>query len=260
MSTRSLPSTQQWLTTTASVARDDDAAAVIRGREVLRTLATWIILSAVVGVLTWWIVSQLWPGWQSANEPALLIAAEVYASLPIAMLLNLGGWSGMRDGLAFRFTSWRDIGLAIGVWLITLAGSTVVFVLLSPVLGSPQKVVETLVSNGTDVTRFPTATTADLVLSLVRALLLAGLSEELLYRGLLFGWLRGHLSKNPVILVTAVLFGLQHYYPPIMVLAFLYGLAAGWIRARTGSTLNTFVMHVLSDGLLLMIALLRVAA
>jgi hypothetical protein len=32
-----------------------------------------------------------------------------------------------------------------------------------------------------------------------------------------------------------------------MIVAFLYALGAGWIRARTGSTLNTLVMHVLSS-------------
>jgi membrane protease YdiL (CAAX protease family) len=42
-----------------------------------------------------------------------------------------------------------------------------------------------------------------------------------------------------------------------MVAAFLYGLAAGFIRMRTGSTLNTFVMHVLTDGLLLAVAIFR---
>jgi hypothetical protein len=35
-------------------------------------------------------------------------------------------------------------------------------------------------------------------------------------------------------------------------------VGAGWIRARTGSTLNTLVMHVLSDSLLLVLALVTI--
>jgi membrane protease YdiL (CAAX protease family) len=229
----------------------------ISGKELLRTLGTWIILAGVIGIATWVIVALIAPAWQSANEPALLIVAEVYASLPIAALLNLGGWKGVRDRLGFRFTSWRDIGLAIVVWILTFAGSACIYVLLAPILGSPQQVLDTLLSSGTDVMRFPTATPADLVLILVRALFLAGLAEELLYRGLLFGWLGRYLSVGLVAIVTAVVFGLQHYYPTVMVIAFVYGLAAGFIRARTGSTLNTLVMHVLSDGLLLAVAVLR---
>ena len=235
-----------------------ELARSIGGVELLRTLGAWIVLAGVVGVTTWWIVSQFAPGWQSGNEPALLIAAEVYVSLPIAMLLNLGGWQGLRQRLGFRFTSWRDIGLAIAVWILTIAGSALVYVLLAPVLGSPQYVLDTLVSSGTDVTRLPTATPVDLVLILIRALFLAGLAEELLYRGLLFGWLGRYLSVGGTRVVTAVLFGLQHYYPTVVVVAFLYGLAAGFIRARTGSTLNTFVMHGLTDALLLSVAVFRV--
>ena len=230
----------------------------IRGAEVLRTLGTWIILASVLGFVTWWLVSQLAPSWQSANEPALLIVAEVYAALPLAMLLNLGGWSGVRDRLGLHFTSWRDIGLSLGVWFVAFAMSAVVYVLATPLLGPPQQVLDSLLHIGTDITRFPTATPVDLILILVRAIFLAGLAEELLYRGLLFGWLGSHLSDGPVIAITSALFALQHFYPALMIVAFLYAVGAGWIRARTGSTLNTLVMHVLSDSLLIVLALVMI--
>jgi len=129
----------------------------IRGAEVLRTLGTWIILASVLGFLTWWLVSQLAPSWQSANDPALLIVAEVYAALPLAMLLNLGGWSGVRDRLGLHFTSWGDLGLSLGVWFVAFAMSAVVYVLATPLLGPPQQVLDSLLHIGTDITRFPTA-------------------------------------------------------------------------------------------------------
>ena len=47
-----------------------------------------------------------------------------------------------------------------------------------------------------------------------------------------------------------VLFGIEHLYPIVMPLAVIYGLAAGWVRWRTGSTFNTWIMHVLTDGLM----------
>ena len=232
-----------------------DTPEPLRGVEVLRTLGAWIILAAVIGFLTWWLVSQLTPGWQSANEPALLIVAEVYAALPLAMLFTLGGWPGVRDRLGLHFTSWGDLGLSLGVWFVTLVISAVVYVLATPLLGPPLQVLDSVLHIGTDISRFPTATPVDLILILVRAIFLAGLAEELLYRGLLFGWLRRHLSDGPVIVITSALFALQHFYPALMVFAFLYAVGAGWIRARTGSALNTLVIHVLSDGLLLVLAL-----
>lgn len=231
----------------------------VSGVELVRTIVTWVVLASVAGVLTWG-ASQLAPAWRSANEPALLIVAEVYLSLPVAMLLNVGGWSGMRDRLGLRFTSWRDVCLAIAAWLVTIVVAVAAYVALTPLLGSPLHTLHTALQEGTDVRRLPTATAVDLALILVRAILLAALAEELLYRGLLFSWLRRRLPAAGAILVTAALFAAQHYYPAVVVLALLYGLASGWVRARTGSTLNTMVMHVLSDGTLLTLAVLGVTS
>jgi hypothetical protein len=70
--------------------------------------------------------------------------------------------------------------------------------------------------------------------------------------------LRSHFPDGPVIAITSALFALQHFYRALMIVAFLYPIGAGWIRARTGSTLNTLVMHVLSDSLLLVLALVTI--
>jgi hypothetical protein len=43
-----------------------------------------------------------------------------------------------------------------------------------------------------------------------------------------------------------------------MIVAFLCAVGAGCIRAHTSSTLNTLVMHVLSDSLLLVLALVTI--
>jgi membrane protease YdiL (CAAX protease family) len=63
-----------------------------------------------------------------------------------------------------------------------------------------------------------------------------------------------------------VLFGLEHiaWGVPmprlffLVPLAFIYGIAVGWVRERTGSTLNTAVMHVVVDTALLIIASLLI--
>jgi uncharacterized protein len=95
---------------------------------------------------------------------------------------------------------------------------------------------------------------------------LVPLAEELFFRGALYGWLRGHLSALPTILLTSVLFGFEHtaWGVPmprlffLMPLAFVYGIAVGWVRERTGSTLNTAVMHVVVDAALLIVASLLI--
>jgi membrane protease YdiL (CAAX protease family) len=43
----------------------------------------------------------------------------------------------------------------------------------------------------------------------------------------------------------------MHVYPIAMPYAFLAGLILGWLRLRTGSTVNTLFVHVLNNLLFL---------
>jgi membrane protease YdiL (CAAX protease family) len=47
----------------------------------------------------------------------------------------------------------------------------------------------------------------------------------------------------------------MHGYPIILPCAFVYGLFAGWIRERTGSTLNMVFVHALNNVLFLSLGL-----
>ena len=96
-------------------------------------------------------------------------------------------------------------------------------------------------------------------LIVVRACVLAPLAEELLFRGALFGWLRRRLSASLTILLTAALFAGIHMMPLLLPITFLFGVAAGWVRERTGSTLPFFAIHVLNNVLTLAIAYVLVA-
>ena len=72
-----------------------------------------------------------------------------------------------------------------------------------------------------------------------------------MFRGLLLDWLRKRLSNWKAIVVSAVLFAVMHVYAIIMPYAFLSGLFLGWLRLRTGSTVNTMFVHVLNNLLFL---------
>jgi hypothetical protein len=76
---------------------------------------------------------------------------------------------------------------------------------------------------------------------------LVPLFEEWLFRGALLEWLRRHVSNLLAIVISAVIFAAMHGYPIVMPYTFVAGLFTGWIRVRTGSTLNTFFMHVLNN-------------
>jgi membrane protease YdiL (CAAX protease family) len=231
----------------------------ISGKRLLLAFGLWLALAVILGGGSWLGVSAIAPAWKATDGPVLLIVAEVYLAMPIALLLVFGGGSGLRTRLGFHFTSASDLLLAVGVEVLVLAATALLYLMLSPWLGPLQGTVLQVLRTGTDMRQLPSADALALVLIVGRAVLLSALAEELFYRGALFGWIRQRLPATATILVTAVLFGVQHASPVLGPYAFLYGIGAGWVRERTGSTLNTLVMHMLNDGFLLTIAALLVA-
>jgi membrane protease YdiL (CAAX protease family) len=91
---------------------------------------------------------------------------------------------------------------------------------------------------------FRNCTVADLAL----IALLAGLGEELLFRGLLQEGLAGRIGPWPALAAASVLFGLLHpMTPAYAVLAVLAGAYLGWIYLATGNLLVPVLAHGLYD-------------
>lgn len=57
------------------------------------------------------------------------------------------------------------------------------------------------------------------------------------------------------LLIQALLFAAMHIYPAALTYSFLFGIAAGYVRRATGSTVNTILMHVINNLILLMMGL-----
>jgi uncharacterized protein len=94
-----------------------------------------------------------------------------------------------------------------------------------------------------------------LLLMLFTVCVIAPLSEELLFRVILQGWLRSRLARWPAILLTAALFALIHGWRdslPLLPLA----LILGWLFDRHHSYLAVVTTHSLFNGVMLTLALL----
>jgi membrane protease YdiL (CAAX protease family) len=239
---------------------------LVSGWRLLLAIVLMLVLSGVVGLVTWGIVQVIAPGWTATVDFVVLVVAEVYAAVLGALLLTFGGLAGARSRLGLRFTSGRDLLAALGINLLALLGAILLYGLLTPLFGSPLTIAVPVLKSVTDVTRLPGADLLTLVLIFGRVFVLVPLAEELFFRGALFGWIRRHLPPLPTILLTAVLFGLEHTVPGLPIpslfflfpLAFVYGIAVGWVRERTGSTLNTTLMHWVVDAGLLTVASLLI--
>jgi membrane protease YdiL (CAAX protease family) len=93
-----------------------------------------------------------------------------------------------------------------------------------------------------------------LALSLLLLAVLAPLVEELVFRGLLYGWLAGRWGKNVGWIVSSLAFAAAHTEPAHIILVFPLGLLFGWLRKRTDSLLPSLVAHIANNGLALVAA------
>lgn len=236
-----------------------EAVQPVTGRSVLAVLGLWLGIAAVLGGGGWYATAALSPHGSASETPALVAVFVVYAAFPVAALVVYRP-SGVRDRLRFGLTRARDLALGPLFWLGIMLVGAVVYAVIGLLSGSLTGPAISIVRDATDMGRIPHASGVDWFLIVVRALLLAGVTEELLFRGVLFGWLRRFLPAWATILITAVLFTAEHYYPILFPLALIYGIAIGWLRERTGSVLPGLIAHIMTDTLLFVAALALLAA
>jgi membrane protease YdiL (CAAX protease family) len=75
--------------------------------------------------------------------------------------------------------------------------------------------------------------------------------EELLFRGLLQGWVRRWLPRGWALAVAALVFGLVHPPWPFFLPLFLLGLLFGYIREWSGSIWSAWTAHALFNGVMI---------
>ena len=153
----------------------------------------------------------------------LLSVAVAVAPLGAAALPALG----------FRAVGWRPVLLGM---VLTVAVSVAV----SQIGPEPQGVKEAM-----KIAREPAA----LLLSLAVFAGLAPLAEELVFRGLLYGWLAGRWGAGVAVIVSSIAFAAAHVELAHVVLVLPLGLVFGLLRWRTGSLWPSLAAHVANNGL-----------
>jgi hypothetical protein len=184
----------------------------------------------------------------SSNGPVLAFSVAVSTPVVIGLLVLLVHLARipLREYLALKPLRWRDLGVGVAA----LGGVLLMTGILAGLTGQepPQFMADT----------FNSARAAGLLpLLLVAFVLLAPLQEELLFRGFLFRGFAPSFGLWPTIALSAALWAITHaqYQWFFVGEIFALGIALGWLRARSGSTILTFALHALINGM----ALLEVA-
>jgi hypothetical protein len=101
-----------------------------------------------------------------------------------------------------------------------------------------------------DVVREP----HELILSLLLLSVLAPVVEELVFRGLLYGWIAGRWGGTPALIVSSLAFAAAHWEPAHIILVLPLGFLFGWLRRRTDSLLPSLFSHIVNNGFALLAA------
>ena len=201
------------------------------------------------------------PGWSLLVFLAVCIAAYLglavlvfFVHPQLATMTALGtffviGLSGVVVAVApLGKAAFPALGLRPANWkypVFGAIGTLVLSVAVSQLGIEPQGMKQVL-----EVVREP----HELVLSLLLLAVLAPIVEELIFRGLLYGWVAGRWGGTAGLVVSSLVFAAAHYEPAHIVLVLPLGFLFGWLRRRTDSLLPSLFSHIVNNGFALLAA------
>lgn len=216
------------------------------------TLSGWDVLAIVV--LTGLFMGAIVAAVSLAGEwggMAVPLVPVLYAGLALQALAIWGSVylvATRRHGigpraLGFRGLSWRALTRAVGIWLLC---RPIIALVLE--LGSGLLEVEEGARQIDDLTIL-----LETPARFVGALLLVGIlmpwSEELLFRGVIYGWMRARFGVAAGAMLSAVVFSLPHLYPEVLFPVFVLGVAFALIYEWTGTLWASFAVHAAHNSL-----------
>jgi hypothetical protein len=204
---------------------DDPANPLIDNNS--QRLPGWSVLAFLVaaplfGLVAFWILPE-------RTNLSVLATFFAVGLLGIAVaVLPLG--RNAPAALGLRPVGWRPVVLAV-------VGTTILSFVVSQLGPQPEGVRQ--VTEGIQGVR---------ALQTLAVLgFLAPLAEELVFRGLLYGWLAGRWSNLVAFVVSSLAFAAAHTEPVHILLVLPLGFWFGWLRWRTGSLVPTIVAHMINN-------------
>ena len=187
------------------------------------SMLTFVVVAPLIGLLVFWLLPE---------RSNLLVLSAFFGTCLLALViavLPLG--RNAPAALGLRPVGWRPIVFAV-------LGTTVLSFAVSQLGPQPEGVKQ--VTEGIQGT-------ARILQTLAVLGLLAPIVEELVFRGLLYGWLAGRWSNLVAFVLSSLAFAAAHTEPLHILLVLPLGFWFGWLRWRTGSLVPTIVAHIINN-------------
>ena len=183
----------------------------------------------------------------SSVEETLLIVAVVALSTLLSVGLTVAlRWGPSFSSIGLRSASWRWLLAGAGIGLLGWAanvGIGVAYVWLTGDASNPQEPLVNTVQEST----------LQFTFMLLLGALVVPLAEELLFRGILYTWLR-RWGVAVAVGVSAIVFGLFHGVSVVLPAAVLLGVLTALIYEKSGSIWPAVMAHVANNAIVFAIA------
>ena len=200
-------------------------APAIRGRHLL----VFVAVSVLVGLAGGYLIRPVLAGGSLMTILALFFAVGL---LGVAVAVAPLGLAAL-PALGFRRVGWHPI-------VFGTLGTAALSVAVSQLGIEPQGMKQAMKFG-----REP----AQLFASFLVLAVLAPLVEELVFRGLLYGWLESRWNSWVAFALSSLAFAAAHYEPAHILLVLPLGLLFGWLRRRSDSLVPSLVAHAANNGL-----------
>lgn len=175
------------------------------------------------------------------------------ASVVIYGAFGLAAWGFAlrRHAATFQDAGFRWVGVGPLILAFPLVGllifaTFVILALTSAIIGDVPTAREQVVPGETSLLL------VDLFWLLLAAAVAAPIVEEFFFRGLLFPYLRARRGLVFAVMVSAALFAVVHFVPPLIPALFVFGIVQALVAYRLKSIYPAIVMHAFNNAVLLL--------
>ncbi len=203
------------------------------------------VIVGVIGLFVAGVVGRV-AGW---DLDALLKAEPVVVGLGFGGALYLLFLAGIAVLLRWRGLTWAQLGLRRPPLLPVLLVPVLAFGQLIAVGVANLAVMLALGLTNLENPQIKSLTGGqgfawrNFLTALVVAAVLAPIVEELIFRGLIFGWLRSRLPLWLAVIVSAAVFAAAHVIPILFPALFVMGVILALAYQRTNSLVVNILLH-----------------